>query len=113
MSDVRNLIIGCDGTWNEPVSDTNVSRFLDAVYRSNRQDVHYEKGVGTRAGEELSGGAFGIGLEKRILGSYRFLRKKFAQSSWSPEQNRIFLLGFSRETFVERAGERHECFPVS
>ena len=102
MTDVRNLIIGCDGTWNEPVSDTNVSRFLDAVYLNGRQDVHYEKGVGTRADEKLTGGGLGIGLEKRILGAYRYLRKKFNQNSWSPEQNRIFLLGFSRGAYTAR-----------
>jgi uncharacterized protein (DUF2235 family) len=99
---VRNLFVGCDGTWNEPESSTNVKRFLDAVRQTDRQVVHYEKGVGTRAFEALPGGIYGYGLEKRVLGSYRFLRKCFAQRAWSREQNRIFLLGFSRGAYTVR-----------
>lgn len=102
MSEVRNLIIGCDGTWNEPECDTNVLLFLGAIRQTRRQVTHYEKGVGTRAWEALPGGIYGYGLDKRILGSYRFLRKSFSQPSWTRDQNRIFLIGFSRGAYTAR-----------
>ena len=58
--------------------------------------------MGTRAWEALSGGIYGYGLDKRILGSYRFLRKRFADSGWDREQNKVFLFGFSRGAYTVR-----------
>ena len=46
--------------------------------------------------------AWSNGLEKRILGSYRFLRNRFADPDWKREQNKIFLLGFSRGAYTAR-----------
>lgn len=110
MSKTRNLIIGCDGTWNEPeqldngeAAPTNVVKFMNALASLNgRQKQHYEQGVGTRAWEALAGGVYGYGLEKRIQGSYRFLRKRFADRSWQRDQNKVFLFGFSRGAYTAR-----------
>lgn len=109
MSDTRNLIIGFDGTWNEPQLnngeevDTNVTKFLHALKSlSGRQSTHYQKGVGTRAWEALPGGIYGYGLEKRIQNAYRFLCNRFRDAKWTPAQNRIFVIGFSRGAYSAR-----------
>lgn len=112
MSRVRNLVIGCDGTWNEPeqlddgsVSPTNVVKFLEALKINNpnsKQVPFYEEGVGARAFESLPGGIYGYGLDKRILACYRFLQKRFSDSEWERDENRIFLIGFSRGAYTVR-----------
>lgn len=102
MSEHRNLIVCCDGTWNEPESNTNVWKFQDALRHTRRQQIFYEEGVGTRAWEALPGGIYGYGLDKRILAAYRFLRKRFGERDWQPEQNRIHLIGFSRGAYTAR-----------
>lgn len=99
----RHLIIGCDGTWNdtkEPAA-TNVAKILSACAARN-QVVHYEEGVGTAYWEALPGGIYGKGLDRQILGAYRFLRKRFADKNWHREQNRIFIFGFSRGSYAAR-----------
>lgn len=99
MSNVRNLVVACDGTWNDPESSTNVKRFKDAVFQTKEQVVHYEKGVGTGAMEALPGGVYGHGLDKRIVGAYAFLRRHFEHPQW---KNKIFLVGFSRGAYTAR-----------
>jgi len=110
MNDVRRLVVGCDGTWNEPdqlengeTAPTNVVKFLNALADLEGLQVqHYEQGVGSGAWEALPGGIYGYGFEKRILGAYRFLRSRFADRKWTREQNRIFLIGFSRGAYTAR-----------
>ena len=110
MSEVRNLVVGCDGTWNEPEqlsegvsAPTNVVKLVRSMASlGGRQVVHYEEGVGTRGWESLPGGIYGQGLDKRILGSYRFLRKRFADRRWDRDQNKVFLFGFSRGAYTVR-----------
>ncbi len=110
MTRSRSLIVGCDGTWNEPEqlengkpAPTNVVKFLDSLARlDGRQQTHYEEGVGTRTWEALPGGVYGYGLDKRILGGYRFLRRCFQERGWKREENKVFLLGFSRGAYTAR-----------
>lgn len=109
MSDQRNLVVACDGTWNEPQInnseevDTNVVKFLQAMKRLDGvQYKHYEKGVGTRAWELAPGGVYGYGLNKRVLGGYRFLCNRFRDAGVSRENNRIFVIGFSRGSYTAR-----------
>ncbi len=104
----RNIIIGLDGTWNEPqrrsdgsVTGTNVVKFLSALMKRN-QLQHYESGAGTRAWELLPGGIYGYGLDKRILGAYRFLRRCFADGDATPADTRLFIVGFSRGAYAAR-----------
>lgn len=110
-TETRNLVVGCDGTWNElqqtdggTPAPTNVAKLMHALADDgdDRQVLHYEEGVGGRKWEALRGGIYGYGLEKRILGSYRFLRNAFADKRWSRDQNRIFLFGFSRGAYTAR-----------
>jgi uncharacterized protein (DUF2235 family) len=105
----RNLVFCCDGTGNDPSAPTNVKLFKDAVMRASKateqrpaQAVYYQKGVGTRAFEEISGSIAGTGREKRIKAGYSFLRARYAMPGWRPDQNRVFLLGFSRGAYIVR-----------
>lgn len=52
MANVRNLIIGCDGTWNDTdeTALTNVAKLLNACTAKN-QVTHYEEGVVLRTGK--------------------------------------------------------------
>ncbi|MEL7312723.1 MAG: DUF2235 domain-containing protein [Pseudomonadota bacterium] len=107
MSATRNVIIGLDGTWNEPerkpdgtVTGTNVVKMLSALIQRG-QLQHYESGAGTRAWELLPGGIYGHGLDKRILGAYRFLRRTY-NDGHPIEDNKLFLFGFSRGAYAAR-----------
>ena len=112
MAKFRNLIIGCDGTWNDTdeAAQTNVSKLLNACTSKN-QITHYEEGVGTAYWEALPGGIYGKGLDRQILGAYRFLRKRFADKDWKKEDNKVFIFGFSRGSYAARrlAGLIAQC----
>ncbi len=108
MAAARNIVVGLDGTWNEPerqpdgtVTGTNVVKFLSALARRG-QIQHYESGAGTRAWELLPGGIYGYGLDKRILGAYRFLRRCYNDAAVPKENNTLFIVGFSRGAYAAR-----------
>ena len=104
MTRARKLVLGRDGTWNEPGEPTNVVKFLAAVANpgGQRQDVHYEEGVGARAWEALPGGIYGCGLSKRIRSGHRFLRRMYANEDWQKDEHKLFLIGFSRGAYTVR-----------
>jgi len=111
MAKSRKLIIGLDGTWNDTDSTaTNVQKLLDACHGRN-QVTHYEEGVGTAYWEALSGGIYGEGLDRQILGAYRFLRRRFKDTNWEREENKVFIFGFSRGAYAARrlAGLITQC----
>ncbi len=112
MAKVRNLIIGCDGTWNDTDESalTNVVKILGACKAKN-QITHYEEGVGTAHWEVLPGGIYGKGLDRQILGAYRFLRKRFADKGRERGDNKVFIFGFSRGSYAARrlAGLIAQC----
>lgn len=108
MAAQHNIVVGLDGTWNEPElqvdgtpTGTNVVKLLTALMRRG-QEQHYESGAGTRAWEALPGGIYGYGLDKRILGAYRFLRRAFAESRERERDSKLFLFGFSRGAYAAR-----------
>ncbi len=108
MSGGRNIIVGLDGTWNQPerqpdgtVTGTNVVKFMSALMKRG-QDQHYESGAGTRAWELLPGGIYGYGLDKRILGAYRFLRRAYNDANLPTQQIKLFIVGFSRGAYAAR-----------
>ncbi|MFK8031110.1 MAG: DUF2235 domain-containing protein [Gammaproteobacteria bacterium] len=108
MATRKNVIVGLDGTWNEPerqpdgsVTGTNIVKFLSALMKRG-QTQHYESGAGTRAWEALPGGIYGYGLDKRILGAYRFLCRCYNEKGVSPEDIKLFIVGFSRGAYAAR-----------
>lgn len=100
---VRNLVIGCDGTWNDTDTDakTNVVKILDACLNRNLEKWYME-GVGTAHWEALPGGIAGANIDRQILGAYNFLWNKFRDQGRAKEENRIFIFGFSRGAYAAR-----------
>lgn len=109
----KNLIVLCDGTWqdlNQPFP-TNVVRLLEAIapqtLGGNDQIVYYDEGIGTQQVSikpgpidkliKIAGGAFGLGIDHRILKCYRFLCLNYR-----PGDN-IYVFGFSRGAYTVRS----------
>jgi Uncharacterized alpha/beta hydrolase domain (DUF2235) len=119
MTMPKNLVVCCDGTWNDPdelrervARPTNVAKLALALdsdverpASEQVQLVHYVPGVGTAAGEHLIGGAFGVGISANIRDGYRFLAHYYCPG------DRVFLFGFSRGAYTARSlgGLIHNC----
>jgi uncharacterized protein (DUF2235 family) len=112
----KRLVVCCDGTWNTADQrrggrpcPTNVTRFAlgvaDRGVDGADQRVYYQQGVGTRPGECLWGGAFGVGLSRNVQEAYRFLVEHYEPG------DELFLLGFSRGAYTARstAGLLRNC----
>jgi|GEM_PF-469262 len=73
----KSLVLCFDGTWNNLKSNTNVSRIYseiaDASTGCKTQQKFYDEGVGTKFGEKVRGGAFGVGLDRNIRLGYAWL----------------------------------------
>jgi uncharacterized protein (DUF2235 family) len=104
----KRLVVCCDGTWNTADQHldgrpcpTNVTRFAlgvaDRGEDGMEQRVYYQRGVGTRRGERLRGGAFGMGLSRSVQDAYRFLVDHHEPG------DEVFLLGFSRGAYTARS----------
>jgi uncharacterized protein (DUF2235 family) len=104
----KRLVVCCDGTWNRPdqlhngvAAPTNVAKLALAVAREDgagtAQRVHYQPGVGTRRGERLRGGAFGLGLSRNVRECYRFLVDCYEPG------DELYFFGFSRGAFTARS----------
>lgn len=109
MPDHRNIIIAFDGTGNRPdlndagvCDSSNVDKFCQALMNktSNPTVKIYRQGVGTQYGEDVTGNAFGIGLEKKIHSAYRGLQQLITDEKFS--ENRIWVIGFSRGAYAAR-----------
>jgi uncharacterized protein (DUF2235 family) len=100
---IRNLVIGCDGTWNDndTGAPTNVAKILDACVNRNLEK-YYMEGVGTAHWEALPGGIYGANIDRQILGAYNFLGRMFRQKDPARDNNRIFIFGFSRGSYAAR-----------
>lgn len=114
----RRLALCLDGTWNTMESQTNVSRMFkaiaDALSGCAEQQKFYEEGVGTKLGEKVRGGAFGVGLDRNILRGYCWLVNNYQSGMPVPDENdpdrepfsrgdEIFIFGFSRGAFTARS----------
>ena len=104
----RNLVVCCDGTWNDPgdeddgvLAPTNVFRLFNAVDVESTdpaQLTRYQAGVGTGGPlDRLAGGAMGFGLGDDIRDCHYWLADKYRPG------DRIFLFGFSRGAFTARS----------
>lgn len=105
---MKRLIVCCDGTWNRPdevsqgvAAPTNVAKISLALAEEddagNPQLLHYEAGVGTRRGEQLLGGAFGVGLSRNVQQCYRFLVDNYEPG------DKLYFFGFSRGAYTARS----------
>ena len=93
---MRNLVVCCDGTWQDMVDKSNVLRLREALDPS--VEAEYVPGVGTAdLWNRLRGGVTGWGLSTAILEGYRFL-----VGTYRPEDH-ISLFGFSRGAYTARS----------
>jgi uncharacterized protein (DUF2235 family) len=95
----KRLVVFCDGTWNsaDKPAVTNVCKLKDAVVESADQLVKYERGVGTKFGERIRGGAFGYGLSRNVRDCYAWLVENYAPD------DELWFFGFSRGAFTARS----------
>lgn len=107
----RNIAVFFDGTgqcrdYQPSYNWTNVTFLYDAVdVRESDELVQTRKyldGVGTREGESLEGGGFGIGLDKRIEEACSFLYQEFDIAFRKNQEPHVYLFGFSRGAFAAR-----------
>jgi uncharacterized protein (DUF2235 family) len=97
MPDVKRIALFLDGTWNNVSANTNVWRLKSLCDCSPEQLVYYSAGVGTQSGEHLSGGMFGIGIDKEVTDAYEWLIEHYEMGA------RLFIFGFSRGAFTARS----------
>ena len=99
----KRLVVCCDGTWNTPDQQqpTNVTKIALAVASADddglEQRVFYHRGVGSRPGDRIRGGAFGYGLSRNVRDAYRFLVHNYEPG------DELFFFGFSRGAFTVRS----------
>jgi T6SS, Phospholipase effector Tle1-like, catalytic domain len=93
---MRNLVVCCDGTWQDPSARSNVSRLCDLL--DPPAVTHYVKGVGTGdLVNRLQGGLTGAGLSEALMAGYRFLVREYEPG------DRISVFGFSRGAYTARS----------
>ena len=97
MSDVKRIALFLDGTWNTVDDNTNVCRMKSLCASSSEQLVYYSAGVGTQSGERISGGMFGIGIDKEVIDAYQWLVEHYQPNA------QLFIFGFSRGAFTARS----------
>jgi hypothetical protein len=97
----KRLVLLLDGTWNSSEDNTSVWRLSQLVASKDAADTqqlcYYTAGVGTPRGERIRGGMLGYGLDRDIIGAYRWLMGHYDQG------DQIFLFGFSRGAFTARS----------
>lgn len=107
----HNISVFFDGTEQnrsqQPSAQwSNVVLLHDAVpevgTKELRQNRKYVDGVGTRPGEDITGGAFGIDLDKRVEEAYDFIYEKVNNALEDGEEPHLYLFGFSRGAFAAR-----------
>jgi uncharacterized protein (DUF2235 family) len=94
---VRNLVVCCDGTWQDTTARSNVSRLHDLL--EPPAVPHYVRGVGAGGNlvNKLRGGLTAAGLTEALLDGYRFLVDEYQPG------DRISLFGFSRGAYTARS----------
>jgi uncharacterized protein (DUF2235 family) len=107
---MKRIVICADGTWNKrdqadeksgkrrPTNLTKIARaVLAQALDGIDQIVCYHTGVGTGGPlDQLTGGAFGKGIEENIRVLYRFILYNYV------EGDELFFFGFSRGAFTVR-----------
>ena len=93
------LIVCCDGTWNDPDDGTHIHRICQAGRTAFGGDEHvyYDKGVGLEQLQRLSGAALGKGLSENVRQAYRWLARRHEDGA------EIHVFGFSRGAYTARS----------
>jgi uncharacterized protein (DUF2235 family) len=105
----RRLVICLDGTWNKRESGTNIYHLANLVQDGKVEDgerqqlVYYDEGVGTGVLDNVTGGAFGIGLSANVREAYDWLVENYRDRPSTEPQDEIYVFGFSRGAFTARS----------
>jgi uncharacterized protein (DUF2235 family) len=108
----KRLILCLDGTWNNRDDCTNVLHHYSIAPEvlvdskagiSIEQRTYYHPGVGTRALDRITGGAFGFGLEQNVRDAYNWLVQNYDEQADGSEADEIFIFGFSRGAYTARS----------
>lgn len=108
---MKRIVILCDGTWNEPVSQTptnvvQIAQLMKPVDSVGVAQVPiYIEGVGTGRGvgklaritDRVMGGALGWGLYRNVVDAYRHLVFLYEPG------DEIYIFGFSRGAYTARS----------
>lgn len=107
----RNIAVFFDGTGQNrsllPEEKwSNVVLLHDCMQVQTDKNVvqsrKYIDGVGTRKGEDMTGGGLGIGLDERIEEAYEFLCQEVNNAMEDKEEPHLYLFGFSRGAYAAR-----------
>jgi uncharacterized protein (DUF2235 family) len=97
----KRLALFFDGTWNEPPDHTNVRRLRLMLAEHGPDGVpqraFYDRGIGTRWYDRMTGGLFGAGLSVNVRDGYRWLTENYDL------HDEIYIFGFSRGAFAARS----------
>lgn len=95
----KRIVFCSDGTWDSPVTHTNVYKFFKLLAVGADQMPFYDDGVGANSDPitKFLAGAFGIGLFQKIKEAYT----KISQVYEAGDQ--LFLVGFSRGAYTARS----------
>jgi len=94
----KRIVFCADGTWNSPVTNTNVYRLYKALTVSADQVTYYDDGIGADASglAKVLQGAFGDGLFEKIQAGYTQIAHVYEPG------DQIYLFGFSRGAYTVR-----------
>jgi len=98
----KRLVVCLDGSWNKRDDSTNVLHLYQLVQQGPvdekwKQLKYYDEGVGTGVLDNISGGAFGIGLETNVREAVTWLVENYDTG------DEIYIFGFSRGAFTARS----------
>jgi len=103
---MKRIVICADGTWNKPEENlekdypTNVLKFSRAIAPLDNskisQTVFYDWGIGSYH-DNITGGAFGAGLNKNIQDCYRYIIHNYEIG------DELYFFGFSRGAYTVRS----------
>ncbi|RIA85256.1 hypothetical protein C1645_879416 [Glomus cerebriforme] len=104
----KNIVLMCDGTWNNPNSETNVNiLYKELLEKDYEQHVMYLDGIGIGelAFDFIIDGAIAVSLDKKIKEGYKYIINHY-----NPDDD-IWLFGFSRGAYTARciAGMIKNC----
>jgi len=95
----KRIVFCADGTWQDPMSNTNVYRLYKALTVTSDQVTYYDDGVGADASgiDKVIQGAFGEGLIQKITDGYTKIAHVYEPG------DEIYLFGFSRGAYTARS----------
>ncbi|MBL8739317.1 MAG: DUF2235 domain-containing protein [Planctomycetes bacterium] len=98
----KRLVVCCDGTWNRQDDGTNVLHVFHHVQEGRGADGveqrrWYDEGVGTGVLDGVTGGAFGIGLERNVREAMNWLVANY------DDGDDLYVFGFSRGAYTARS----------